>query len=512
MKKGLSVLLVFALMLGALALPVFAESTGEQAPQGDYYIVGTMNDWTIREDYKIHSNPRENGLTYRFPLFMTPDDSFKIVYSSDGRTPDPGRTYPPGEGTAFNQESAIIKENGFYVFAFRPACDGGRGYADTGMIYHAGAQEVWYYDCIICEGYMRTSFTPGQAYEPATEPGYYIVGTMNDWQLAKSFKMNMHTYTDGDGTTLEMGGNNNPLMLRRGDRFKIAYSEDGETVTRLYPEGEGNAYNEDVLRITYDGPTFVVYFCPNADMPEEMIYSYDLSGKGAHYGIISVQDVSMWDCLTPLAIPPQPHAGGVYREAFLAAYPDRDTTYLDYEELYTHRDQNGDPDWVLVWASNYEYQNINCYSFSVVGNRAYYQYGYCGNPFLTHFGVYDVKQNCFYDPALGGSDGFRADNYPDFARVINENATVDYNSCGRLLGDLDRDDAISIIDATLIQRCEAELREWPEKDALSLHEAIERYTAVPGYYSDFNCDGARDVLDATCIQRYSARMPYTKVQ
>ena len=520
MKKGLSVLLVFALMLSVLALPAFAGSSGDDAPQGDYYIVGTMNDWTIREDFKIHSNPRENGLTYRFPLFMTPYDSFKIVCSSDGISPDPGGVYPPGEGTAFNQESAIIKENGFYVFAFRPDCDGGRGYADNGMIYRAGAQEVWYYDCIICEGYEKTFYTPGQLYEPATEPGYYIVGTMNDWKPARYFKINMHGFTDGDGSVRELGHNYNPLALRRGDRFKIAYSEDGETVTRLYPEGEGNAYNEDETRIFYDGQSLAVYFSPNADMPEGL--NFDYSGKTAHYGMIAVQDVSMWDCLTPLEIPPKPHTGGVYREAFKAAYPDIDEAYLDYEELYTHRDKNGDPDWVLVWASNYEYQNLNCYSFSVIGNRAYYQYDYCGYPFLTHFGVYDVKRNRFYDPGYGDRsmgffdaygvyrEGFIAENYDDFDRVIEEYATADYNSLGRLLGDIDRDDEISIIDATLIQRCEASLSEWPENDAVSLYDFIRTFTAVPGYYSDFNCDGARDILDATCIQRYTAGMTYPK--
>ena len=508
MKKGLSVLLILALMMCALALHASAWSTLDNVPQG-YYIVGTMNDWTVRGDYKINSY--DSGQTYRFPLYMTPDDSFKIVYSSDGVTPDTGRYYPAGEGNAFNQESQIIKENGVYVFAFRPALDGGRGYFDNDLIYHADKHEVWYYDCIICEGYEKATY---RQHEPATESGYYIVGTMNGWKPSKYYQMNTRTYTDSDQVTHLLCGSSYPLTLRRGDTFKIAYSEDGENITRLYPEGEGNAYNEDETRIFYDGQELYVSFSPQG-LDE---YHYDYSGKPAHCGMIAVQDLSMWDCLTPLEIPAKPNAAGVYLEAFQAAYPEIDDQYLDYEELYTHRDKNGDPDWVLVWARNFEHDYK--FTFSVVGSRAFYQYAYSGNPFLTHYGVYDVKKGCFFDPGYGKHgyfddeqvyhEGFKVENYADFDRVMEEYATADYNSLGRLLGDIDRDDQISVIDVTLFQRCEAGISEWPEKDAVSLYDSIKKYTAVPGYYSDFNCDGDRDILDATCIQRYMAEMPYPK--
>lgn len=501
MKKAVALTLVLALILCISAFPVSAADTDRSVPQG-YYIIGTMNDWQIREDYRILSY---DGKTYRFPLYMTPDDAFKIVYSSDGITPDAGRVYPQGDENAFNQESRIITESGTYVFAFRPACDGGKGYADDGMIYHASEKEIWYYDCIICEGYYPANTCYLHGDEPATEPGYYIVGTMNDWKPKKFYQVK-----DRYGQYQSVY----PITLRRGDTFKIAYSEDGETVTRLYPEGEGNAYNEDETRIYYDGQEMIVYFFPNADANEDEYYDYSL--KGIHYGMISVYDCSMWDCLTPLEIPAKPHAGGVYRDAFKAAYPEcADDAFLDYEELYIHRDKNGDADWVCVWASNYqyildEYGQEGGYFFTVIGNRAFYQYGYRGNPFLTHFGVYDVKENRFYDPALCGSDGFNVANYADFDRVMDEYATTDYNSCGRLLGDIDRDDEISVIDATLIQRCEVKQRDWQKDDEIDLYDFIKRYAPEPAYYSDFNRDGERDILDATCIQRYLVGASYPK--
>lgn len=504
MKKAVAILLVLILTLSTLMIPVSASDLDRTDPQG-YYIIGTMNDWQVCEDYRIISPDERDKQTYRFPLYMTPEDSFKIVYSSDGVTPDAEKVYPAGEGAAFNQESPIIKESGTYVFAFRPACDGGRGYIDDGLIYHASEREVWYYDCIICEGYQPANNCYLHGDEPATEPGYYIVGTMNDWKPKKYYQV-INPYGLYQSAY--------PITLRRGDIFKIAYSEDGENITRLYPEGEGNAYNEDVTRIYYDGQEMIVNFFPNGDANEEEYYDY--SGKGIHYGMISVYDCSMWDCLEPLEIPAKPHTGGVYRDAFTAAYPDIDEAYLDYEELYIHRDKSGDPDWVLVWASNYQYEGSSI--FSVVGNRAYNQSFYKGNPFLTHYGVYDVKKDRFYDPGYGARsfydseniyhEGFIAENYADFDRVIDQYATLDYNSNGRLLGDLDRDDEITIVDATILQRCEAKNREWPQDDAISLNSYVKKYTTVPGYYSDFNRDGERDITDATCIQRYLAGQTY----
>ena len=488
MKKVLSIILVLALVL---SLPIFAVSAASDADKdvtNGYYIVGTMNNWDIRPDYRIFAY---DGTEYCFHLFMTPDDSFKIVYSSDGETPD--RYYPEGEGNAFNEKDEIIKYNGYYTFVFRSNCDGGKGWIES-PVYLNTEEQVWYHDCLICVGCERPF---NNSYDrndrsalntPATDPGYYVVGSMTDWKLCKGY---------------EVGARSKNLVIMRGDIFKIAYTEDGENITRWYPEGEGNAYNESETRIYTDGQQMYVFFDPDGNLN-----LYDISGKGAYLGMIGVEDQSMWDCLDPVPIPLELHTGGEYRDAFLAAYSEYDEKYLDYEELYIHRDGSGSPDWVCVWATNHRYRGDNSYSFSIIGNRAFRQYGYRGYPFLTHFGVYDVKQNRFYDPALGGRDGFDPDKYADFDKVMDEYATVDYNSNGRLLGDLDRDDEISVMDVTLIQRCDSEMTEWPEGDAISLYSSVKVYSTVPGYFSDFNRDGSRDILDATCIQRYLSDLPY----
>ena len=75
----------------------------------------------------------------------------------------------------------------------------------------------------------------------------------------------------------------------------------------------------------------------------------------------------------------------------------------------------------------------------------------------------------------------------------------------QMMGDIDHDNDISIIDATIIQRCEANISNYPETDRIDILDE----SALNGvkYYSDFNRDGERDIVDATCIQRYLVGIP-----
>ena len=77
---------------------------------------------------------------------------------------------------------------------------------------------------------------------------------------------------------------------------------------------------------------------------------------------------------------------------------------------------------------------------------------------------------------------------------------------GVLMGDLDGDNEISIADVTQLQRCLADFRSFPDTDSIS--KLNESQLNGVKYYSDFNRDGDRDILDVTSIQRYLAGMPY----
>ena len=109
-------------------------------------------------------------------------------------------------------------------------------------------------------------------------------------------------------------------------------------------------------------------------------------------------------------------------------------------------------------------------------------------PFDAGYGIYDVKEDKFID-----AGSLSAKNYPDFVRVFDKIVTD-----GRLIGDLDQDNAITIFDATLLQRCDAGLRDYPEDDVFY----VTYEWGSPRYYSDFDRDGDRTIIDATLIQRY----------
>ena len=162
-----------------------------------------------------------------------------------------------------------------------------------------------------------------------------------------------------------------------------------------------------------------------------------------------------------------------------------------YKELYYHRDENSEIDWAL----------INCFSgmelpveyTNVVGNRVLSP----GNeymPFEVCYGIYDVKNDKFVDATSKA-----AYQYDGFVRAFDEVVGQ-----GRPLGDIDNDDELTVVDVTMIQRCEAQMMEYPATDEFMI---TYDYNTIH-YYSDFNRDGERDIIDATCIQRYLVGMPY----
>lgn len=163
-----------------------------------------------------------------------------------------------------------------------------------------------------------------------------------------------------------------------------------------------------------------------------------------------------------------------------------DFEVLRYKELYRHKDKNGETDWVLInGTTNMEYPApLN----TIIGNRVILL-GSCGVPFDSGYGVYDVKNDTFVDAQSASRKG-----YDGFVKVFDELGG------GRLLGDLDGDDQLTIIDATVMQRCQVGVRDYPTDDEIRVDDGLWSYSAK--YYSDFDRDGTRSILDVTKLQRY----------
>ena len=151
-----------------------------------------------------------------------------------------------------------------------------------------------------------------------------------------------------------------------------------------------------------------------------------------------------------------------------------------YNELYTHYD--GDhPDWVFCQARYFveEPVPINELWIGGAGGR-YIRGGSIQSPFEFGYGVYDVEKNEYY--ALEEL----VDNYSKYEGLIDKLAE---NNIGALLGDVNGDNTVDILDATVIQKCAA--------DKIELN-----YKQEP--VADVNGDHFVDVIDATDIQKYAA--------
>lgn len=186
-----------------------------------------------------------------------------------------------------------------------------------------------------------------------------------------------------------------------------------------------------------------------------------------------------------------------YREKLLSQYRLYEEQLTEYDEIYEHTDENGETDWVLIQA------NAASAHPDMVGwtSPAYFEFGNRVldiedelEPFHFGMGVYSVKHDRFFD--VSAPELYELD---DLERVWTE------IGAGRLIGDMDSDNTLTTIDAVMIQRCAAGMQDYPESDKNIPSDMVENPLT---YFSDFDQDGERTIMDVTSLQRYLANLPY----
>ena len=168
-----------------------------------------------------------------------------------------------------------------------------------------------------------------------------------------------------------------------------------------------------------------------------------------------------------------------------------------YSELYeyfsspkTTAENEDVPDYVLVNVSSNRIGPM--YAAKVFGD--YILENDCHEyPFTFGYGIYIPSKEEIYSLSYAYEM-----NIEGIEKVFTE------YGLGKLIGDMDEDNQITIKDATCIQKCLAGISEFAVSDIISAFQNEENPPIL--YVSDFNRDCKRNIKDATAIQKYLAKI------
>lgn len=315
--------------------------------------------------------------------------------------------------------------------------------------------------------------TASAANDTEIDGGYYIVFKGDDYRVHQRNRLHAEF-----GRWVIRG-----VTLSTSTPFKIAYSQDLDTVSKLYPEGEGNDY---ISR--YNSRWMTVEFTPSGNNSGD---STDMAWYDSY--------VSAYPCEPPqedsteyIPVTDQQIKRNLYEDAFtryLPGWQERCT----YEEVYYHAAPRfgnvHTHDWVLVRTSSLEPIEGNFYG--VFDDVVLYSSEYA--PFDFGYGVYDCAEYTYYSITEAWNRDY-ADLHDVFLNRVSSESTVD------LLGDADHDGELTIIDVTMIQRYLIGVRDLDESSWWFEHYGNHFGTRLTSL-ADYDANGTVNAVDATRIQR-----------
>ena len=180
----------------------------------------------------------------------------------------------------------------------------------------------------------------------------------------------------------------------------------------------------------------------------------------------------------------------VIKEIFIQSYPNiGEDGVKEFKELYYHKkDGYTTCDWALVYCeTNVEQPGISAHIF---GDRVLYRTS-ASVPFTYGYGVYNYRTKSFVDLVEAWDD----DKYEGLHEAFEA------RNAGTLLGDANKDNQLTIGDATKIQRY---LARMIDDNAVGAQSAENGKTETE-YICDFNKDGTVNISDVTAIQKKLAK-------
>lgn len=303
--------------------------------------------------------------------------------------------------------------------------------------------------------------------------GYYIVFKGDDYRIRQRNRL----HAEFGRWVLH------DVTLSTSTPFKIAYSQDLDEVSKLYPEGEGNDY---IPRCNSRWMT--VEFTPDGSFE---VIDGDM---GCYDGYVSAYpcEPPQEDSTEYIPVTDQQMKQNLYEDAFTRYLPEW-REQCTYEEVYYHADPRfGDVnthDWVLVRTISLEPVDGDFYG--VFDDAVVYRAD--DDPFDFGYGVYDCAEDAYYSITEAWNRGY-ADLHDVFINKVSSESSVD------LLGDADHDGVLTIIDATVIQRCLVGLRGLDESSWWFVYYSSKCGNQLTSL-ADYDANGSVDAVDVTRIQR-----------
>lgn len=184
-----------------------AEPATEDEPAVDdtvYYVVGSFNDWTISDEYKLTAE-ESGSKVYKGVFDITAADTFQIVSVTAGAV-----------------DTLSVDADGKYVVSI--GADGtvtvaaeGEATPDEASPDEASPDEATSDEAAPSKGKRET---------------YYIVGSFSDWKIDNKYKLTV--VENAAGGIEEYEGT---FAINACDEFKLVSSKNGE-ITKWYPESE----------------------------------------------------------------------------------------------------------------------------------------------------------------------------------------------------------------------------------------------------------------------------------
>ena len=315
--------------------------------------------------------------------------------------------------------------------------------------------------------------TASAANDNTTDGGYYIVFKGENYGIHQRNRLHAEF-----GRWVIRG-----VTLSTSTPFKIAYSEDLDEVSKLYPEGEDNDY---IPR--YNSRYFTVEFTPEGNNGD------DSTDMGCHDSYVSAYpcEPPQEDSTEYIPVTDRQIKRNLYEDAFTRFIPGWQER-CTYEEVYYHADPRfgnvNTHDWVLIKSGSLVPLEGNYYG--VFDDMVMYSSE--GYPFDFGYGVYDCAEDTYYSVKEAWSKGY-TDLHDVFINRVRSESSVDF------LGDADRDGELTIIDVTLILRALVGINDLDDCSWWFKHYGCafgNRLTSL----GDYDADGTVDVIDATRIQR-----------